>query len=298
VGVLSQGQGHETTLAQIAAAVSGVPIERISVRQGDTDVAPYGTGTVASRSIVMAGGAIYHACLKLTERLRAIAASQLGCEPVEITLRGGVAVAPSGSLDYTVLADVAWQKIHKLPPGLDAGLEFLHLYRPEIETGTFASGMHAARVAVDMETGAVRILDYVVVEDCGQQINPVIVEGQVHGGVAQGIGQALCEAFRFDDAGQPLAGTLMDYALPNANDVPSIGIEHQHTYSSFGVFGMKGTGEGGAIAPPAAIANAVCDALGELNIGVSEVPLSSNVVWRAIGAAQRGAAGAPVRTYI
>lgn len=282
VGVLSQGQGLETTLAQVAGAVTGLPLERISVRQGDTNTCPFGMGTVASRSMVMAGGAVYHACLKLTQKLRAIAAKQLECKPEEIVLRAGVASGPAGRLEYTQLADIAWQNIQKLPTGMEPGLEFLHLYRPEIESGTFASGMHAVRIAVDLETGVIRVLDYVVVEDCGQEINPMIVEGQVRGGVAQGIGQALSEAFRYDADGQPLCGSFMDYAMPGFAEVPNIRIEHQHTLSTFGVFGMKGTGEGGCIAPPAAIANAVCDALHDLNIGVAEVPLTANAVWQAL----------------
>jgi carbon-monoxide dehydrogenase large subunit len=142
--------------------------------------------------------------------------------------------------------------------------------------------MHAVRVAVNTDTGVVRLLDYLVVEDCGQEINPVIVEGQVRGGVVQGIGQALSEGFRFDESGQPLAGSFMDYAMPIADGLPDIRIEHQHTLSSFGIFGMKGTGEGGAIAPPAAIANAICDALAALNIGVAETPVTAGAVWSAL----------------
>ena len=296
VAVLSQGQGLETTLAQVASAVSGVPMDSVSIRQGDTDVSPYGMGTVASRSMVKAGGAVYHACLKLTGKLRVIAASQFGCEPAQVGLQAGEASCGEKRMTYAQIADIAWQNIQKLPPGAEPGLEFLHLYRPEIETGTFASGMHAARVAVDMDTGAVRVIDYLVVEDCGQQINPMIVEGQVQGGVAQGIGQALSEAFRFDATGQPLAGSFMDYAMPGSGDVPSIRVEHQHTLSTFGVFGMKGTGEGGAIGPPAAIANAVSNALAELNIGVKEVPMTANAVWEALNRATGPGAGS--RTYI
>ena len=298
VGVLSQGQGLETTLAQIASAASGVPIARISVRQGDTDICPYGMGTVASRSMVKSGGAVFHACVKLADKLRAIAASQLGCQPSELKLAAGVAEYSGKSATYAQIADIAWQNVQKLPAGLEPGLEFLHNYRPEIETGTFASGMHAARVAVDADTGVVRLLDYLVVEDCGQEINPVIVEGQVRGGVVQGIGQALSEAFRFDEAGQPLAGSFMDYAVPIADGLPDIRIEHQHTLSSFGIFGMKGTGEGGAIAPPAAIANAVGDALSALNIGVAEAPVTSLAVWSALRRATAKGTDSKARTYI
>ncbi len=282
VGVLSQGQGLETTLAQIASAASGVPIHRIRVRQGDTDICPYGMGTVASRSMVKSGGAVFYACVKLANKLRAIAASQLGCQPFELTLAAGLAEYAGKSVTYAHIADVAWQNVQKLPADLEPGLEFLHNYRPEIETGTFASGMHAVRVAVNTDTGVVRLLDYLVVEDCGQEINPVIVEGQVRGGVVQGIGQALSEGFRFDESGQPLAGSFMDYAMPIADGLPDIRIEHQHTLSSFGIFGMKGTGEGGAIAPPAAIANAICDALAALNIGVAETPVTAGAVWSAL----------------
>lgn len=281
-GVLPQGQGLETTLAQIASEVTTLPIERISIRFGDTESCPYGMGSVASRSMVMAGGATYHACQKLMDRIRAIAAALLKCDDADLVVRDGVASGPGASVPFERIAHIAWQHVHLLPPGIEPGLEFLHNYRPEVETGTFSSGLHATKVAVDIETGKVELLDYVVVEDCGRVINPKIVDGQVFGGVAQGIGQALFESLDYDEGGQPRRVTLADYVLPGFAEVPDIRMEHMETLSPFTVYGMKGTGEGGAIAPPAAIANAVTDALRPLGVSVACTPISPASLWSAI----------------
>jgi carbon-monoxide dehydrogenase large subunit len=285
--VLPQGQGLETTLAQIASEVTTLPMEQISVRFGDTESSPYGMGSVASRSMVMAGGATFHACVKLMERVRRIGAALLGCAMAELIVRDGIVIGPAASIPFAKIAHVAWQHVHLLPPDVEPGLEFLHNYRPDVQSGTFSSGLHATKVAVDLDTGKVELLDYVVVEDCGKAINPMIVDGQVIGGVAQGIGQALFENLAYDENGQPKAVTLADYVLPGFEEVPDVRIEHMETPSPFTVYGMKGTGEGGAIAPPAAIANAVTDALRPLGVSVACTPITSASIWCALDEARR-----------
>lgn len=281
-GILSQGQGLETTLAQIASEVTTLPLTHISIRCGDTASAPYGMGSVASRSIVMAGGATYHACIQLMARIRTIAAAILKCADADLVIESGTVSGGGSSLPFAKIAHIAWQQVHLLPDGVEPGLEFLHNYRPEVQSGTFSSGLHAAKVAVDIDTGKIELLDYLVVEDCGRAINPKIVDGQVTGGVAQGIGQALFEHIVYDETGQPKSVTLADYVLPGFEEVPDIRIEHMETLSPFTVYGMKGTGEGGCIAPPAAIANAVTDALRSLQVSVAVTPITPEAVWCAI----------------
>ncbi|MEI6317233.1 MAG: xanthine dehydrogenase family protein molybdopterin-binding subunit [Pseudomonadota bacterium] len=287
--VCSHGQGHATTLAQIASEVTSIPMERISVRAGDTDVVPYGNGTFASRSVVLAGGAVHQACGRLVERLRAIAAHLMQCAPEALKVDAQAVHGPAGTepLPFARLAHAALQYVHELPDGIEPGLEFMSSYRPSVETGAFSAGVHAAKVAVDVETGAVRLLDYLVVEDCGQTINPMIVDGQVYGGVAQGIGQALLEELRYDAQGQPGTVTLADYLLPGFGEVPEVRIEHQHTLSPFTAYGMKGTGEGGCIGGPAAIGNAVTDALRGLGVSVTRAPVTARDVWTALEAARQ-----------
>jgi carbon-monoxide dehydrogenase large subunit len=290
--VCPHGQGHHTVLAQIASEVTSVPVARISVRTGDTDVVPYGNGTFASRSVVLAGGAVQQACSRLTGKLRAIAAHLMGVDIEHTRIDGQTVAGPAGTapLPFTRLALVGLHYVHELPDTIEPGLEFMSSYRPPVETGAFSAGVHAAKVAVDIDTGAVRLLDYLVVEDCGQTINPMIVDGQVFGGVAQGIGQALLEELRYDAQGQPGTVTLADYLLPGFGDVPEIRIEHQHTLSPFTAFGMKGTGEGGCIGGPAAIGNAVTDALRGLGVSVTRAPVTARDVWGALQAASAGGA--------
>ena len=285
VGIQSHGQGLETTLAQVASEVLGIDPATIHVVHGDTDTAPYGMGTFASRSMVMAGGATYRACEKLAEKVLAIAAHLLGCEPGELTLVEGVARGLAGEVSLAQVADAAYLHMERLPREIDPCLEVTDRYRPSVETGTFASSTHAAVVEVDLDTGHVALLDYAVAEDCGRIVNPMIVDGQIHGGVAQGIGTALLEESTFDAEGQPQATTFMDYLLPGATEVPDIRIAHLETLSPFTVLGMKGMGEGGSISPPAAIANAVTDALHPLGVSITETPLTPRRVWEAIHAA-------------
>jgi carbon-monoxide dehydrogenase large subunit len=289
-GIQSHGQGLETTLAQVASEVLGVDPARVHVVHGDTDTAPYGMGTFASRSMVMAGGATFRACEQLAAKVRAIAGHLLDCPADELVLDGGTVTGPAGKVTLAEVADAAYLHMERLPRGIDPCLEVTDRYRPSVETGTFAASTHAAVVEVDLDTGHVALVDYAVAEDCGRIVNPMIVDGQIHGGVAQGIGTALLEESTFDDEGQPLATTFMDYLLPGASEVPDMKIAHLETLSPFTVLGMKGMGEGGAIAPPAAIANAVTDALHDLGVSIVETPLTPRRVWQAIALATDAAA--------
>ncbi|CAH1690389.1 Ald_Xan_dh_C domain-containing protein [Hyphomicrobiales bacterium] len=285
-GILSHGQGLETTLAQIAGDLLGVSYERVRVRHGDTDLCPYGLGTVASRSLVMAGGAVHGACLRLAEKVRRIAAAVLEVDFESVTLAQGMAQGGGREIGFDEIAHIAYLGLSRLPRDIEPGLEQLFNYRPSVETGAWSSGVDAARVEVDLDTGQVKLLDFVVGEDCGFVVNPMIADGQVIGGAAQGIGQALFEELRFDDTGQPTAVTLADYIMVGAAEMPHVDIIHQETLSSFTIFGAKGLGEGGAIAPPAAIANAVSDALRPLGITITEVPIHPEKLWAAIDAAE------------
>jgi carbon-monoxide dehydrogenase large subunit len=297
VGVHSHGQGMETTLAQIAHEVLGIDTERVRIVFGDTGVTPYSTGTWGSRSIVMAGGALGKATKELKLRLMMIGAWLLK-EPVDqVRWENGAVV---GSTARRTLAEIArtWYLAPQLlPPDIDPrGLEVSTSYQARRDTGTFSYACHAIVVAVDPLLGQTEILDYVIVEDGGVLINPMVVDGQVYGGAAQGIGTALYEAMPYSEDGQPLASTLADYLLPGATEVPAIRIEHMETPSPYTEFGQKGIGESGAIGSPAAIANAVNDALRPLGVQVHQLPISPRVIVNALRAAAREPAlqGAPV----
>jgi carbon-monoxide dehydrogenase large subunit len=275
VGVHSHGQGMETSLAQIAHEVLGIPVAAIAVVHGDTAMTPYSTGTYASRSITMAGGAVARACRTLKARLAAVAAHLLQCTVADVALRDGVFYGPSGDIAVQDVATTWYMHPQRLPPDVDAGgMEVTGGFKPSVDSGQYSYGTHAAVVEIDRSIGSVRILNYVIVEDCGTMVNPMIVEGQSLGGAVQGIGTALLEEMRFDAQGQPLASTLADYMLPSATDVPQIAIHHLETPSPNTEYGIKGVGEGGAIPPPAAIFNAVNDALRPIGVEVNETPLT------------------------
>ena len=275
VGVQSHGQGLETTLAQIANEVLGVAPSRVKVVHGDTALTPYSTGTWGSRCIVMAGGAVAAACETLAGRVRKIAGHLLQADPQSIELSGGMARSSGGEVAIADIGKIWYLRPQDLPPDVDpAGLEATQGYKPQRDSGTFSYACHAVTVAVDTETGGVEILDYKIVEDGGVLINPMVVEGQVYGGTAQGIGTALFEEMPYDDRGQPLAATFADYHLPGAPEVPAAAIDHMETPSPITRFGQKGIGEGGAIGPPAAIANAINDALAGLGAELDVLPMT------------------------
>jgi carbon-monoxide dehydrogenase large subunit len=286
VGIQSHGQGLETTLAQIAHQELGIDPARISVRHGDTGVSPFGMGTIASRSIVMAGGAVATTTRLLREKILKIGAHLLQSDVADVHLAGGKVVGSSGSVDIEEIARVAHLRMEALPRGVEPLLNVTATYQPGIDTGVYSYATHAAVVAVDPATGMIELLDFAVAEDCGTMINPMIVEGQVRGGVVQGIGTALYEEIPYNEQGQPLVGTLADYLVPCAAELPAIKLVHMHTPTPYTEYGVKGMGEGGAIAPPAAIANAVRDALSSLGAEVNETPLTPRRVLDAIRAAK------------
>ncbi|MDC7784383.1 xanthine dehydrogenase family protein molybdopterin-binding subunit [Rhodoplanes sp. TEM] len=282
-GVHSHGQGMETTLAQVAHTVLGVDIADIQVLLGDTAETPFSTGTYASRSIVMTSGAVADACRALVPRLLGIGAHLMQAATGTVRLERGRVVGPQASLSLREVAEAWYCRPDRLPPDVDVGgLEATVAHRPQVDTGAFSYATHAAVVAVDPGFGHVEILDYVIVEDCGTLVNPMIVEGQTLGGAAQGIGTALYEESPYDAAGQPLAATLADYVMPGPAEIPDIRITHMETPSPYTAFGIKGMGEGGAIAPPAALANAVNDALRPLGVEIGATPLSPERVLAAI----------------
>jgi aerobic carbon-monoxide dehydrogenase large subunit len=290
VGVHSHGQGMETTLAQIAHEVLGLPLDKIRVVHGDTALTPYSTGTWGSRAAVMAGGAVAEACRQLAERIAAIGAALLQVSEGEVIVADGHVRRRQGDGSVSI-ADVSrtWYRApQNLPPDVDkGGLEITAGYRPNPDTGTHSYACHAVVVQVDVDTGGVVLEDYVVVEDGGTLINPLIVDGQVLGGIAQGIGTALYEEMPFDPNGQPLAATLADYLLPGTTDVPDIKLEHMETPSPWTTFGQKGIGESGAIGPPAAIVNAINDALASIGAEVCDLPADPQRVLKAIRAARK-----------
>jgi len=292
VGVQNHGQGHETTLAQIAAHELTINPDHISVRYGDTATSPYGFGTFASRSIVFAGGAVAESCRALVDKIRRIGAHLLQTEVANTRVEGGLVHGPSGTVSMREIAFIANVRQERLPTGMAPLLEAVGTYEPSVSGGVFAYGAHAVVVAVDSDSGVVELLDYVVAEDCGTMINPMIVDGQVQGGIAQGIGTALYEEIPYDEHGQPLATTFADYMVPCAPEIPDVRLAHLVSPATTTEYGVKGLGEGGAIAPPAAIANAVADAFRSIGASFNETPLTPRRVSEAIDRARR-TKGAP-----
>jgi aerobic carbon-monoxide dehydrogenase large subunit len=291
-GLHSHGQGHETTLAQVVAERFGVPLADVRVRFGDTESSPYGLGTFASRSAVYGGGAAWKAADKVRHNLLVMAAHLMEANPDDLEIAEGVIQvkgSPQSRMTVAEVARLAYHRPERLPPGLmPADLTTTQNYDAAPGTGTWANAAHAAIVDVDLATGFVRILRYVVVEDCGVMINPLIVDGQVHGGAVQGIGGAMMEHLVYDENGQLLSQTLMEYLLPSALDVPTIEVHHLQTPSAFTLGGFKGMGEGGAIAPLPALANAVSDALAPLGISIDALPLSPERLRRLIEGREAG----------
>lgn len=294
VGVQSHGQSMETTFAQVAHEVLGIPLEMIKLVHGDTGLTPYSTGTWGSRSMVMAGGAVATACRTLAERLCRIGGHLMQAEPERVVLEGGAVKAGAAAVTVREIAHTWYRAPQLLPADVDrGGLEVTAGYKPGSDHGTFSYATHAVAVAVDPEIGQVKILDYVVVEDAGTMVNPMVVDGQIYGGVAQGVGTALYERMPYDAEGQPLASTFMDYLIPGFTEVPHVRIIHMLTPSPYTEFGVKGIGEGGAIAPPAALCNAINDALKPLGASVTNAPMTPEVILSAIAgqhATGRGAA--------
>jgi aerobic carbon-monoxide dehydrogenase large subunit len=297
-GVLTMGQGVNTMAATLAAESLGMPIERIRVAFGDTDTNPYGLGAWGSRSTGAFGGALVKAAAQIREKAAAIAAHLLEAAPADMVFAAG-RIHVAGSEEYGVtwadVARTATVRTLDLPPGMDPGLDATATYQPANldhvprpdgrmnASATYTNASHAAVVAVDIETGVVEVLRYLVTHDCGTVINPTIVDGQIHGGVAQGIGGALYEHNVYGPEGTPLATTFMDYLLPTATEIPPIVVEHFESPAPGSAFGAKGAGEAGLIGPAPAIAAAVEDALCEFGVtDLSETPLRPSAVMSAI----------------
>ena len=260
---------------QLTADALGVPIEDVATVQGDTAVTGFGAGVAGSRSGSMTAGAVRETATILRERIVAIVAGKLEANPDDIVLadgRASVRGTPSAGMSMAEVAGLSYFMPQALPPGVPAGLEATARYAAETAT-VWVNATHLCTCEVDVETGEVRLLRYIVSEDCGPMINPNVVEGQIAGGVVQGIGGALLEDMVHDDDGNPLATTFMDYLLPTAADVPTIEYGHIETPSP-GPGGYKGVGEGGAIGAPPAVVNAVADALSPFGVRITDLPLS------------------------
>ena len=275
-GATGHGQGHETVYAQIAADLWGVSLDRVRLIEGDTASIPFGCGTFGSRSTVNVGSAIYGASVRVKEKVLRLAAHILEGNPDDLELGEGkvfIRGTPQRSISFGELARAAvpgWAS--KLPDELEPGLEAIFYFVPP--TVTWANAAHVAVIEVDVQTGGIKLLDYIVAHDAGKLINPLLVDGQIHGGVAQGIGAALYEEIVYDPNCQMLSGSFVNYLLPGSMEVPSIKTVHLESPSPLNPLGVKGLGEGGAIAPPAAIANALADALLPLATPVNEIPLT------------------------
>lgn len=288
-GTLSHGQSHETTMAQIVADRLGVDLASVKIVQGDTERIAYGWGSFASRSITIGGSAVAAAAVKLGDQLREIAAHLLDTtvENTELDGAGGVRLRGEGSgadrrrLPFTELADVAYLRSHLLPKGVGPGLSATASFDVAGD-GTFSNATHGVVVELDPGTGGVAILRYVCVEDCGVAIHPQVVEGQCRGGIAQGIAGALFEQVTYDESGQPLCPSFMEYKVPTAAEIPDVAIHHLETPCAFTESGAKGAGEGGTIGAPAAVLNAVNDALRDTGVELDDTPIAREHVHRAL----------------
>ncbi|HET9513105.1 MAG TPA: molybdopterin cofactor-binding domain-containing protein [Gemmatimonadales bacterium] len=289
IGGKPHGQGEETTFAQVVADELGLPIENVEIVSGDTESTPQGWGTYGSRTTAVCGIAVFNATRKVKEKAKRIAAHLLEAAEEDLEWRDGkfqVKGTPGRAksfADVALMANVAWN----LPADTEPGLEASAFFDPT--NFVYPFGTHIATVEVDAETGKVTLLRYLAVDDCGPQINPVIVQGQVHGGVAQGIGEALQELCVYDDEGQLLTGTMMDYAVPRAAQLPRIETDYTVTPSPVNPLGVKGVGETGTIASAVTVVNAVCDALAPLGISHIDKPLTPARVWAALQKATGGA---------
>ena len=288
IGSSPHGQGEETTFAQIVAEEVGVDVDDVEVIHGDTDLTPMGWGTYGSRTTAVSGAAVALATRKIKEKSKALAAHLLEAATEDIEYADGrffVRGSPDQHKtiqDIALMANVAWN----MPEGMEPGLEASAFYDPP--NFTFPFGTHLAVVEVDPDTGQIDLQRYIAVDDCGVQINPMIVEGQVHGGVAQGVGPVLWEGAVYDDDGQLLTGTMQDYALPRADLLPDIEVLSNTTPSPHHPLGVKGVGEAGTIASTPAVYNAVMDALRPLGVNRIDMPLTPEKVWRALRADQNG----------
>ena len=281
IGTSPHGQGHVTTFSQIAADRLGVPIENVEVLHGDTTVIPLGMDTYGSRSLSVGGVALYHALDKVIEKARTISAHELEVAVEDLDYEGGRFTVKGTDKSKTVMdaALSAWTA-HNLPDGVEPGLEDSYVYDPP--NFSWPAGCHIAVVEIDTETGAAELVRYIAVDDVGTVINPMIVDGQVHGGIAQGVAQALYEEAIYDDEGNLSTGSMLSYLVPSAVELPNFELERTESPSPTNPMGVKGVGETGTIASTAAVMNAVVDALSPYGVTDVEMPAKPETVWRAI----------------
>jgi carbon-monoxide dehydrogenase large subunit len=278
-GTHSHGQGHETTFAQLVSEKLGVPLDQIDVVHGDTARSAFGMGSYGSRSLAVGGSAIAQAADKVIAKARKIAAHLLEAGEGDLEFSDG-AFRVAGTDRKKTMGEIALAAYvpHNYPAGLEPGLEEQAFYDPK--NFTYPAGCHVCEVEIDPETGVTQVVGFTAVDDVGRVVNPIIVEGQVHGGLAQGIGQALIEDARYDDAGQLLSGSLLSYAMPRASDLPSFQVATQVTACTHNPLGVKGVGEVGAIGSPPAVINAVVDALAHLGVRHVDMPATPERLWR------------------
>jgi carbon-monoxide dehydrogenase large subunit len=289
-GSHSHGQGHETTFAQLVVEKLGVPLENVEIVHGDTDRIPFGMGTYGSRSAAVGGSAIYKAIDKIVEKGKKIAAHLLEASVADVEFSDGK-YRVVGTDREKSFGDVAFAAYvpHNYPiDTVEPGLEDTAFYDPK--NFTFPGGCHCVEVEVDPETGVVEVVDVAIADDVGVVINPMIVDGQAHGGLAHGIGQALLEQCVYDENGQLVTGSFLNYTMPRASDLPMFRVGNHVTACTHNPIGIKGVGEVGAIGIPPAVINAVLDALAPLGVTHIDMPATSEKVWRAIQAAGGGAA--------
>jgi carbon-monoxide dehydrogenase large subunit len=287
-GSLSHGQGHETTLTQLAASELGVPVEDVTVELGDTLGTPFGYGSYGSRSAAVGAVALYQALQRVKAKARRIAAHMLEAHPDDVDFEGGRAFVKGSPATGKTIQEIAGAAAlgYDLPEGEEPFLDDTSYYDPP--NCTFPFGAHVAVVEVDADTGEVTVERYVAVDDCGKVINPMIVDGQVQGGIVQGVAQALWEGAVYDEYGQLLTSSLMEYAVPKADFMPHIELDRTETPTNVNPLGVKGVGEAGTIASTPAVVNAVMDALAPLGIRHLDMPLTPERVWRAMQAAKNG----------
>jgi carbon-monoxide dehydrogenase large subunit len=293
-GASPHGQGQETSFAQIAADELGVDLNAVSVIHGDTAIVQYGIGTFGSRATAVGGTAVLIAIQKLVEKATKIAAHLLQTDVSKVIFEAGrfsvtaaagdESTAPGNRRQSVTIQEVALAAhlAKELPPDTEPGLSATYFFEPK--NFTFPFGTHIVAVEVDRETGDLKFLRYVAVDDCGKVINPMLVDGQLHGGIVQSIGQALYEEVVYDDQGQLVTGTLMDYALPKASQIPWLELDRTETPSPVNPLGVKGVGEAGTIGATPAIVGAVVDALAPLGVRHLDMPLKPETIWKAINA--------------
>jgi aerobic carbon-monoxide dehydrogenase large subunit len=283
---MNQGQGHETTVSQVVASELGVPVEDVTVLFGDTQGTPFGYGTYASRSAAVGAVAVYHALQRIKQKARRLAAHMLEVGPDDIEYEGGKAFVKGSPATAKTIQEIAGAAAlgYDLPEGEEPYLDDTYYYDPP--SCTFPFGTHIAVVEVDGETGEVKLQRYVAVDDVGKVINPMIVDGQVQGGITQGVAQALWEGAVYDEQGQLLTSSMMDYAVPKAEFLPKLEVDRTETPTDLNPLGVKGAGETGTIASTPAVVNAVMDALAPFGIRHLDMPLTPERVWRAMQAAR------------